>query len=159
MKAFTIWQPWCSLIVANAKRNEFRGASYLDRRAYRNNAPVPGERIALQAGARKIVRSEVREILERMDAGESGLNLEIARPIVMKALDTPEVFPLGVVLGTAIILKPVTVTELFGGTIDSDRLDHSMWAWPFTAIEPLVPLCPRARPPGLLDLGRALIDA
>lgn len=44
LPALTIWQPWASLIVADAKPWEFRG--WAAPKAYR------GKRIAIHAGAR-----------------------------------------------------------------------------------------------------------
>lgn len=43
------------------------------------------------------------------------------------------------VLGTAVIGRPIKAAELFKGrpANDSDRLDHSIFAWPLTEIQPL----------------------
>jgi hypothetical protein len=141
MKAVTVWQPWASLIIALAKPDEFRGGDYRDPRKYRGG-PKPGERIVIHAGARKINRAEVQDLLLRIRAGESSLVVDLALPIVERALTTPGVFPLAAGLGTAIIGVPQRVTDLFAGIIDSDRLDHSKWAWPLGDIRPFVPIVP-----------------
>jgi len=49
---------------------------------------------------------------------------------------------LGHGLGTAVLGKPRRVTDLFNGYPDSDRLDHHMWAWPLTDLEPFEPPIP-----------------
>jgi hypothetical protein len=141
MKAVTIWQPWASLIIALAKPYEFRGGDYRDHRKYRGG-PEPGERIVIHAGARKINRGEVQELLQRLTTGETALIIEIARPIVERALTSPGAFPLSAGLGTAVIGVPQRVTDLFAGVADSDRLDHSKWAWPLGDIRPFEPMIP-----------------
>jgi hypothetical protein len=67
MKALTLWQPWASLVVANAKPYEFRGRSY---RAY-VNPPRAGDRIAVHAAARPARLTEIETILARIFAGEA----------------------------------------------------------------------------------------
>lgn len=66
-------------------------------------------------------------------------NPAIAEPLLAQLLLSPDctgVLELSAGLGTAVLGKPVTVTELFAGTADSDRLDHSKWAWPLTDVRP-----------------------
>ena len=76
MKALTIWQPWATLIMAGAKRYEFRGW------------PAPdwmvGKRMVIHAAARWPKPEDIRDIFERMDDGVSALDNEIARPILEK---------------------------------------------------------------------------
>jgi hypothetical protein len=67
MKALTLWQPWASLVINNAKPYECRGRSY---RAY-VNPPRPGDRIAVHAAARPSRLTEVDAILARILAGDA----------------------------------------------------------------------------------------
>lgn len=138
MKALTIWQPWASLIMARAKPYEFRHWDYRTR--YRS---IEGQCIVIHAGARPIKRVEVQDILARLDSGETGLDIKIARRIVERALISPSAFPLAAGLGTAVIGTPRNAAILFRGQVaDSDRLDHSIWAWPLTEITPFEPFIP-----------------
>lgn len=137
MKALTVWQPWATLIMALAKPYEFRRWDYRDRVPKLEN-----QRIVIHAGARPIRRTEVQDLLLRLQSGETALIVERARPIVERCLTTPGAFPLASGLGTAVLGTPRRVTELFAGTADSDRLDEHMWAWPLSeivAFEPIVP--------------------
>ena len=137
MKALTIWQPWASLIIAGAKRYEFRKWDY--RKRYRT---IECQRIVIHAGARRMVPAELRDILDRLESGETGLDIRAARPIVERALTEPQAFPLAAGLGTAILQKPRPVGQLFAGVIDSDRIDHSKWAWPLVEIKAFEPIVP-----------------
>ena len=47
-----------------------------------------------------------------------------------------QTLPLACALGTAILRRPVRCTELFKNSPDSDRIDHHMWAWPLTDLQP-----------------------
>ena len=137
MKALTIWQPWASLIIIGAKPYEFRRASYLERNRYRGS-PDPGERIVIHAGARKIYRPEVENLLEHlgMPTDRTGLIAARARPLLelVLASQTP-VIPLGCGLGTVVLGEPQIASELFRvGIADSDRGTFN-WAWPMTKIE------------------------
>jgi hypothetical protein len=135
MKALTIWQPWCSLIVAGAKPYEFR-------RWYAPNALV-GHRIALHAGARKVRPDELRDLICRLRSAEAwttALRKEVALPLLEKWLVAPQSLPLGCILGVATLGRPVsarTILGEFGPMIgDSDRIEHSNVAWPFSEIRP-----------------------
>ncbi len=83
----------------------------------------------------------MQDILLRLESGRSALIPSIARPILERALLQPGLLPLSAGLGTAVLRKPRKPAELFAGG-DSDRIDHSIWAWPLTeflAFEPPVP--------------------
>lgn len=144
MKTTTIYQPWASLIAIEAKPFEFRKASYLDRISYRGG-PSIGERIAIHASARPIKMEEVVDILKRIDDGESALDVDKAMPLLMSIYHAHRIrrrtiVPFSAVVCTAIIGEPKTVTELFADKIaDSSRLNHAMWGWPLSHIEPLMP--------------------
>lgn len=43
---------------------------------------------------------------------------------------------LSAVLGTVVLGRPVRAVDLFGDAYDSDRIDHAVWAWPLTDIDP-----------------------
>lgn len=136
MKALTIWQPWASLIVAGAKPVEWRGW------------PAPrwiiGQRIAIHAGARPARADEIADILERIDDVETSLVGEIARPLIER--NHTKNWPLSSVLGTARVGRPIPVLEWLKeyapGFLDSDRVDHSKFAWPLTDIERFEPPVP-----------------
>jgi hypothetical protein len=138
VKALTIYQPWATLIMAGAKPYEFRGWDYRPR-----EPALEGQRIVIHASARPIKRREVQDILMRLDEGSTGLLVDVARPIVERALTTPGVFPLASGLGTAVLGTARNAAALFRGVVnDSDRLDHSLWAWPLTDIRSFEPIVP-----------------
>lgn len=132
MYALTIWQPWASLIVAGAKPFEFRG----------HPAPrfVVGERIVIHAGKRAVHPFELGLLVDRlMDPDErwsTGLEHEIALPILEAAICKPDDVVLGAGLATARLGTPVAAGSTVPAHVDSDRIDDSKWAWPLTAIEP-----------------------
>ena len=134
MKALTVYQPWSSLIMAAAKRYEFRRWDYSSR-----YPGMEGTRIVIHAGARAIVRSEVLDIIKRIEDGNSALVEDVARPILERILEAHKSspgLPLASGLGTATLLPARRCTDLFKGVIDSDRIDQHVWAWPLQAIEP-----------------------
>ena len=141
MKAFTVWQPWCSLIVALAKPYEFRG--------WPAPRSVCGTRIALHAGARKPKRDEISDLILRLRSGDAwttGLKPEIALPLLERWLLQPDLLPLSSIVGTAVVGKPVQaydIAEEFGHAInDSDRQQHASWAWPMLDVQPMAPVVP-----------------
>jgi hypothetical protein len=132
MKALTIYQPWATLIMLGAKPFEFRHWDFTSRLPQ-----LVGQRIVIHAAAREIKLPEVFDIRLRILEGESGLKSEIALPLVERILDAPKgrgIVEMSAGLGTAIIGKPRRVGEIFSGTIDSDRLDHTVFGWPLTSI-------------------------
>jgi hypothetical protein len=134
MKALTIWQPWATLIMAGAKRHEFRRWDYRTRAA-----SLVDQRIVIHAGARPIRRAELQDILLRLRSGETDLIVDIARPIVERAMSAPGAFPLASGLGTAILGTPRRAIDLFG---DSDRIDEHVWGWPVSEIQHFQPIVP-----------------
>ncbi|MCC4299347.1 ASCH domain-containing protein [Aurantimonas coralicida] len=138
MKALTIWQPWATLIAIGAKPYEFR--SWPAPRA------ICGQRIAIHAGARPIKRDEIAGLLMRLrgkEAWTTCLKPETAVPLLERALSSPGCLARSAVVATGILGTPVQSFDIvgeFGGTInDSDRAEHSNWAWPLGDVEPLVP--------------------
>ncbi|BEV44738.1 hypothetical protein [Afipia carboxidovorans] len=136
-KALTIWQPWASLVMIGAKPWEFRRWSFTDRPGLRK---LVGQRIVIHAGARPPKPSEVRDILARIEGGESALEADRARPWLEGlhwALLEKKVggAPLAAALGTAVIGEPVKASKLFDKVADSDRIDQHMYAWPLTDID------------------------
>lgn len=77
MKALTIWQPWASLIMIGAKPFEFRRWDYRER-----ERGLDGQRIVIHAGARSIPRSDIEDLIERINDNESSLLEEIAKPLI-----------------------------------------------------------------------------
>lgn len=143
MKALTIWQPWASLIMVGAKPYEFRRWDYRTR-----DRSLEGSRIVIHAGARKVQPHEVQRLLLDLWAGEpTGLDREPARQLLIKIGFKPgdggPMLPRAHGLGTAILGKPRKSSEIFGrGRGDSDRIDHTIWAWPLSDIEPFEPPVP-----------------
>jgi hypothetical protein len=136
MKALTIWQPWASLIMAGAKPVEWRGWA----------CPrwIIGQRIAIHAGARAAKPAEIADIIERIDYEESSLVAELARPLLVSVHIRS--WPLSSMLGTAIIGAPIPALQWaqknFRPGFDSERIDHSKFAWPLSDIERFEPPIP-----------------
>lgn len=136
MKALTVYQPWASLIILGGKPFEFRGWDYSAR-----FPEMVGQRIVVHAAARPIKPDEIEDIIERIAAGESSLRDEIALPLMKRLKEGYKcqgVLELSAGLGTAIVGKPRSVTNMFKGTphADSDRLNHSHFGWPLSDIIP-----------------------
>lgn len=140
LPALTIWQPWASLIAAGAKPYEWRG--------WPAPARLIGRRIAIHAGARKVRRDEIYELLTGLEFNEGDTSLIVGRalPLLQHWLDAPGSLPLSSVLCTAILGHPIPAAQYaaqHGYTpADSDRIDHTKWGWPLTDIEVLEPFVP-----------------
>lgn len=147
MKALTVWQPWASLIAIGAKPYEFRG--------WRPPRSIIGQRIAIHAGARRMQRSEVYDLLHTLD--HACLNAEAARPLLRRIYDNPGIAPLSHILCTAVLGEPKRGDECareFGietGGNDSGRTGTFNWGWPLTDIQPLVPPAPARGAQGFWD--------
>ena len=134
MKALTIWQPWASLVMIGAKPYEFRRWDYRTR-----EKALEGQRIVIHAGSRPIRPIEVEDIIRRMSDRISSLRASIAMPLLERlraAHKARGVVEMSAGLGTAILGTPKLVSALFSSPADSDRIDHHMYAWPLTEIEP-----------------------
>jgi hypothetical protein len=137
--ALTIWQPWASLIAAGAKPYEWRGWAAPRR--------LVGQRIAIHAGAHKVVVGEIQALLYLLDRhGEAGMSLipDVARPLLERWATAPGMLPLSSVLCTARLGQPIPA-KLYAegkGVADSDRIDHTKWGWPLTDIVVLEPFQP-----------------
>jgi hypothetical protein len=132
VKALTIYQPWASLIMIGAKPYEFRSHDYRKKIKY-----IEGQRIVIHASIRAIRPSEVFDLLGRLASDTSGLVPERAAPLLVRLAEAHGgrgVVELAAGLGTAFLGTPIPVSELFKDIADSDRLDHSKWAWPLTGI-------------------------
>ncbi|WP_287149604.1 ASCH domain-containing protein [Mesorhizobium sp.] len=149
MKALTIWQPWATLIMAGVKPYEFRGWP----------APVAirGQRIAIHAGARPVKKAEIADLIIRLRSAEAWSTA--LKPEALAMLErwhsNPHALPLASIIGTAVLGQPQRAFEIvaeFGARLnDSDRHEHSNWAWPLTAIEPLEPIQPAKGAQGFWD--------
>jgi hypothetical protein len=157
VKALTIWQPWASLIIALAKPYEFR------------SWPAPksliGQRIALHAGARPARKDEIADLIVRLGGNKTwstALKPDIALPLLERWHTMPGSLPLSSILGTAMLGTPVRAREIIhefagrkglggGLLLDSDRVEHSNWAWPLTEIQPLEPFQPAKGMQGFWD--------
>lgn len=142
MKVLTVWQPWASLIAIGAKPFEFR--------AWAPSNRIIGTRIAIQAGARKIVDKEIRALLVQLNsrlAYQSCLDADLARPLLRGILDGSVHVPLGAIVCTAVLAAPRNGFDIaieYGMPAeqrpnDSDRDGHANFGWPLTAIEQLIP--------------------
>lgn len=144
MPAITLWQPWASLIAAGAKPFEFR--SWPAPRCYR------GKRIAIHAGARPVRHAEIADLLWQIRCGEPGrtaLLPDVAIPLLESALTSPGSIWRSAVVCTAILGVPVRNEEMYSAFAergiavnDSNRSEHTNWAWPLREIEPIEPPIP-----------------
>jgi hypothetical protein len=147
-KALTIWQPWASLIVPlRAKLYEFRRWNFADKP---HLAKLIGQRIVIHAGARPVRVGEIDDILQRIDDGESALDVSIARPFLealREARRRKEIgdAPLAAALGTAVLGEPRNVRDLFRDEVaDSERLDEHIYGWPLSDAQPFSAPVPAA---------------
>ena len=134
MKALTVYQPWATLIMIGAKPFEFRHWDYSAR-----YASLVDQRIVIHAAARPIKPDEIADILARIEDRSSGLIEEKAKPVLQRLMEAYKchgVLELSAGLGTAMIGKPRRVGDIFKGIADSDRLDHSVFGWPLTDLQP-----------------------
>jgi hypothetical protein len=133
MKAFTIWQPWASLIMIGAKPFEFRHWDYRER-----EPALEGQRIVIHAGTRPVKPREVDELLARLGTPDdmTGLVIDTARDLLLKvrAAHKYRLLPLAAGLGTAVLGRPRNAGTIFTGISDSDRGEFN-WAWPLTDIQ------------------------
>lgn len=105
MLALTLWQPWASLIIAGAKPYEFRSWPLTQGR---------GVRWAVHAAARPARRSEIAEILGRLERGDNdGMSFSKARALLVPAMGDPSILPLGAVVGSVMGGTPVKASALF----------------------------------------------
>lgn len=139
MKALTVYQPWASLIMAGWKPYEFRGR--------RTPAFVIGKRIVIHASTRRIKPAEVADIIRTLDRGEfcGGLKLD-AITMLEDVLMERRKLPLAAGLGTVVLGEPKRSCDLwpeeFVGFSDSDRIEHSNWAWPVSEVQRFEPIVP-----------------
>ncbi len=136
MKALTIWQPGATLIMIGAKPWEWR--------AWPAPKAFVGQRIVIHAGARAPKRDEIHEILLQLGSGDSSLIEAPARELLERAHVGS--YPLACGLGTAVLGTPMTASlwvQLHDRHHhDSDRIDHSKWAWPLSDIQAFKPVVP-----------------
>jgi hypothetical protein len=139
IKCVTLYQPWASLIMIGAKPYEFRSWSYVARGV----GVRPGDVIGIHAGVRPTRPAEVRDLLERLDDPDNstGLVAALARPLLERLAAAHKcrgIIEHSALLGTAVIGKPVLACDLkpeWAALLnDSDRLEHSNWAWPMTDV-------------------------
>lgn len=138
MKAFTIWQPWATLIMMGAKPYEFRP------RSYRQYVGVPkiGERVVIHAAARKVGADDVLDLYNKLtrrgQPDHTGLVVAMALPLIERLMKLPkkqQILPLSAGLGTVVLGEPKNALEIFTDLPhDSDRGDFN-WAWPMLDVE------------------------
>ena len=136
MKTITIWQPWASLIMAGFKPYEFRGWA----------APkaVVGQRIVIHAGSRPVRTKEVAELIEDVLAGRHIALKPGCLQLLEETVGNPRRLPLAAGLGTALLGTPRLASEIWPEAFksDSDRIEHSNWAWPLTDVQHFTPIVP-----------------
>lgn len=156
MKAFTLYQPWASLVIAGAKPFEFRSWNPRERGA--GYAAYIGQRIVIHAAKRPMVAEEIRAIVDNLRFGGANAAstcllpepaLELLMPLYY--LKKPDGLPLSAGLGTAVLGEPRDGIEIavqeFGFPqeavdelpslpgFDSDRKKHANWGWPMLDVE------------------------
>lgn len=152
MKAIVLWQPWASLVACGAKPFEFRSWSYVER----PTGVRPNDRIAIAAGKRPVKIEEVSDLMRRLHDPErsTGLDPTKALPLLRALIDhrtnmtvgraLVDPCPKGVLVCTATIGEPKlsvdAMPEWAKFINDSDRLEHSKWAWPMLDVKPCEPV-------------------
>lgn len=132
MKVLTVWQPWASMIVLGLKPYEFRG--------YAAPASIWGQRIGIHAGARSMRRAELDDLLSGLRAELAGHGL----PTTLRVRETIAFLeqviaegmaslPTSAIVGSAVLDVPMLAKDLAELRADSDRVDHTKWAWPMCA--------------------------
>lgn len=130
IKALTIWQPWATLIMIGAKPWEWR--------CWEAPKWVIGQRIVIHAGARPVRPVEVYDLLEELTLGGTSLVVHSARALLLNT--HRKSYPLAAGLGTAVLKQPIAALDWAvmhdKSGLDSDRINHSKWAWPLIEITP-----------------------
>lgn len=133
--ALTVWQPWASLIMVGAKPFEWR--------RWCAPAAYHGQQIVIHAGARRLVRDEVEDLVERFAQGEAphGMDATKALPLLLPILEFGQTLPTAAGLGTGRLGKPRRAADLvaagmIAGPDDSERIDEAVWGWPVSEVEP-----------------------
>lgn len=142
----TIYQPWSELIAAGLKPWEFRG--------WAAPARLIGKRIGIHAAGRPMRRSEVQELMSKLEGGrwrETGI-VDQAKAIdildrVWRAFQPGgrnDSLPTSHVVCTALLGEPIRneqLAEALGVKFvnDSDRDEHSNFGWPLSEVERLIP--------------------
>jgi len=148
MKALTIWQPWASLIMIGAKAFEFR--------CWPAPKFVRGQRIVIHAGARKVKRGEIAELLNdpsrlRGSTGGDDRQMSLALDLLEKTMTSPGRLPLAMGLGTVLLGEPKRATELFAATMDPEEINPDMWGWPVSEVQSFEMPVPAKGMQGLWD--------
>ena len=133
MKAISLWQPWATLIAENQKQYEFR--------TWPVHPNIIGQRIAIHAAARRIVKYEIKELIQAIHCGENIPGLvdhEVCAEMLRHMHLYPEQVVLGKIVATAVVGEPVSPEDLIRLKI-LQRLDPSyrLWGWPLTEVQKL----------------------
>lgn len=131
MKAFTIWQPWASLIVLGLKPVEYR----------KWVAPrhIVGQRLVIHAGTAK-AHNAVRHLLahDRAIIGSCGPQADIptVRAFLERCASNPTLMPLGVGLGTAELGQPARA-DVYYNRLGLKIGEDGPWniAWPMLDVQ------------------------
>lgn len=136
MMAFTLWQPWASLVVNKWKPFEFR--------SWRPPHKFVGLRMAIHAGVRIPPVHEIAALIRLLESSDwkmTGVSRD-ALPALHEWAAEPRLLPLGFVLGSAVLGAPIRNRQLadaMGVDVvnDSDRVQHTNWGWPMLNVERL----------------------
>lgn len=157
--ALTIFQPWATMIMEGWKPLEFRG--------WPPPAWLIQHPLAIHAAKRPVKSGEIRGLLYKLErGGEEALRTGLlehdkVREFLWKLIAAPKLLPLGAVLGTAMVGQPLrddalathlgvkTLAESGSPINDSDRDEHSNWAWPLSEIDRFRPMIPATGHQGL----------
>lgn len=160
LKVLTVWQPWASLIAIGAKPFEFR--------SWTPPKSLVGQRIAIHAGARKMVPAEIRLLRQQLAtrAWETCLRDEIASPFIEKIL-MGEIEPvIGAIVCTAVLGMPRNGLEIAVGfgmprsmlPNDSDRDENANFGWPLSDVEVVMPPVPFRGKQGWGEVSAELLE-
>jgi hypothetical protein len=131
MRALTVYQPWCSLIMIGAKPFEFRTWDFSAKPGLA--ASVIGQRVVMHASARKVDLSEVRDLINRIEAvkngddNTTGLIVEPARELLRQVWENGGQMPIATHFygGAAIYgLTPVSEDTARAAETSSWRNEH-----------------------------------
>jgi len=134
--AITVWQPWATLIALKLKPWEFRRWAAPKR--------FVGKRLAIHAGARPMRKDELKELLLtlRMD-GQMGTGLEVEPSIeLLERCLAGLALPRSHIVCTVRLGTPLLAKALPAKYVDSNRIDHQMFAWPMEEVRALEPPAP-----------------
>lgn len=149
MLAITLWQPWASLVAAGVKPYEFRD--------WTPPAYVIGQRLAIHAATRSVLRGELQDLIYRLNDADEAWSVGLHPPalqLLERWLLTPGRLPRSSIVCTATLARVVPAKQIadqFGPVPPLTAADPDHWtrAWHLTDIHALTPPCPARGHQGL----------